>query len=275
MDLTNLSDLRMALKLAGIKPNKELGQHFLIDHTALNKIVTAARINADDTVLEIGPGVGTLTATLIEAASQVVVIEKDAHLADIIKSRFPTIKVVAQDFMKFDLSALDNYKVVANLPYYITSKILQALLTAQHPPRSITVLVQKEVAERITAAPGQMSVLAFSVQYFGHPQIIDLVPAASFWPAPEVDSAILHIEIGSQPAFAADQQSLFRLVKAGFGARRKMLKNTLAGGLQIDSRLALDLLTAASISPTARAQELSLVQWQALYDQAKTRGCLD
>lgn len=275
MDLTNLSDLRMALKLAGIKPNKELGQHFLIDRPALNKIVAAARINADDTVLEIGPGVGTLTASLVEAAGQVVVVEKDAHLADILKSRFPTIEVVAQDFMKFDLSALDDYKVVANLPYYITSKILQALLTAQQPPRSITVLVQKEVAERITAEPGQMSVLAFSVQYFGCPQIIDLVPAASFWPAPEVDSAILHIDLGNKPAFAADQQSLFRLVKAGFGERRKMLKNTLAGGLQIDSRLALDLLTAASISPTARAQELSMVQWQALYDQAKTRGRLD
>ncbi len=268
MDLTNIKDLRTALKLAGIKPNKELGQHFLVDQLVLDKIINSADLTETDTVLEIGPGIGTLTAALVQRTNHVIVVERDHRFVSVLRSQFPGATVVEEDFLSYDLSRLSNYKVVANLPYYVTSKIIHALLNTDSPPRSITVLVQKEVAERIVARPGQMSVLAFSVQYYGQPKLIDIVPASSFWPAPEVDSAILHIDIRSQPAFNADVKSLFKLVKAGFSERRKMLKNSLAGGLRLDSDTVSTLLIKSSLAQTARAQELSLGQWQDIYQQA-------
>lgn len=274
MDLTNLDNLRAALKIAGLKPNKDLGQHFLIDRAALDKIIEAADLSPGDTVLEIGPGVGTLTAELAEKAGRVIAIERDNRLAEILGRQFPGAEIVEADFLDYDLSHLDSYKVVANLPYYITSKIIQALLTAVRPPTSLIVLVQKEVAERIVARPGRMSVLAFSVQYYGRPKLVDIVSSSSFWPAPEVDSAILHVEIDPQPAFAADAKRLFKLVKAGFGERRKMLKNSLAGGLQVSPDVVSTWLATASISQTARAQELSLAQWQKIYGQALEKGAI-
>lgn len=274
MDLTNPKDLRLALDLAGLKLNKELGQHFLIDRVALATIIESAQLAKDDTVLEIGPGIGTLTAALMPVAGRVVAVEKDPRFIDILQKQFSGIEVHNQDFNDFNLDEFDQYKVVANLPYYITSKILQALLTAQNPPSSITVLVQKEVARRITAVPGQMSVLAFSVQYFGRPRLVATVPATSFWPAPEVNSAILHIAVLPQPVFAADQSALFRLVKAGFGEKRKMLRNSLAGGLQISPKVAAELLQAANIKSSARAQELDMQQWRQLYDVATARQLL-
>lgn len=268
MDLTNLKDLRAALKLAGIKPNKELGQHFLVDRTALDKIIDAARLSKDDTVLEIGPGIGTLTLALVKKANHVIAVERDQRLVSILRSQFPSADVIEEDFLNYDLSRISNYKVVANLPYYVTSKIIQTLLSADPSPSSITVLVQKEVAQRIVAQPGQMSVLAFSVQYYGQPKLVDIVPASSFWPAPEVDSAILNINIRPQPAFKADGKLLFKLIKAGFGERRKMLKNSLAGGLQLTTEAVTTWLDESSVSQSVRAQELSLEQWQKIYQQA-------
>lgn len=268
MDLTNLKDLRAALKLAGIKPSKELGQHFLVDRTALDKIIDAARLSKDDTVLEIGPGIGTLTSALVKKANHVIAVERDQRLVSILRSQFPSADVIEEDFLNYDLSRISSYKVVANLPYYVTSKIIQTLLSADPSPSSITVLVQKEVAQRIVAQPGQMSVLAFSVQYYGQPKLVDIVPASSFWPAPEVDSAILNINIRPQPAFKADGKLLFKLIKAGFGERRKMLKNSLAGGLQLTTETVTTWLDESSVSQSVRAQELSLEQWQKIYQQA-------
>ncbi len=275
MDLTNLQDLTIALKLAGLKPNKDLGQHFLIDSDALEGMVETAKLCERDTVLEIGPGVGTLTVELLKRAEKVIAVEKDNRFVSILRGQFPQLEIHQQDFRSFNLDRLPvGYKVAANLPYYITSSIIQALLTSTNPPRSITILIQKEVAERITAQPGQMSVLAFSVQYFAKPKLIQIVPRTSFWPSPEVDSAVLQIDVRRQPFFKADPKTLFRLVKAGFGEKRKQLKNSLAGGLNLNTSSVNDLLQSANISPTARAQELSLEQWHKLYEQARGKMLL-
>lgn len=268
MDLTDKKSLKDALALAGLKPTKQLGQHFLIDKNVLDEIVSTASLKASDTVLEIGTGVGTLTAALSIRAGHVVAVEKDARFVEILRRQFPDVQIICKDFAGFDLSGLKKYKVVANLPYYITSKILRRLLEVESKPQSITVLVQKEVAQRVTAQAGAMSLLAFSVQYFGKPSLVSVVPKTSFWPTPDVDSAILHIDIYKRSLFDADVKKLFRLVKAGFGERRKMLKNALAGGLAIQTNQAAQVIKAAGVTANVRAQELSMDDWHRLYDAA-------
>ncbi len=267
MDLSELKNLKLALKLSGLEAKKSFGQNFLVDRDALGQIVTSARLSSIDTVLEIGPGLGVLTDELVKHAGKVVAVEADAELAALLARRAPdNLSVVATDALQYDLAQLPKgYKVVANLPYYITSLLLRFLLEADNKPASITVLVQKEVAERIVARPGQMSVLACSVQYYGKPSLVSVVPATSFYPAPKVDSAVLYIDLYAEPVFPADTKQLFRLIKAGFGEKRKMLRNSLAGGLAVTSAEALAMITKAGLRETARAQELSLSEWQRLY----------
>jgi len=272
MDLTNVDDLRTALGLAGISPDTTQDQHFLVDRVALDAIVEAADLSADDVVLEIGSGVGTLTAELVARAGRVIAVELDADLGEIVqRAEYPHLELHRQDFRRFDLSILPaRYKVVANLPYGITSLALQKLLDSDHRPQSLTLLVQREVAERICARPGQMSILALSVQYFGHPQIIATVPADSFYPPPRVDSAILQIDVFDRPAVDVAARDLFRLIKIGFSARRKMLKNNLTGAFQKSPSQIEAILVQAEISPTARAQELSLDDWARLQQSLKS-----
>ncbi len=267
MDLSDRKNLKLALKLSGLEAKKSYGQNFLIDRDALARIVGAAQLQPTDTVLEIGPGLGVLTDELVKRAGRVVAVEADAELAELLVRRMPNnAEIVQADALTYDLSVLPaGYKVVANLPYYITSALLRSLLEANNKPTSITVLVQKEVAERIIAKPGNMSILACSVQYYGTPSLVDIVPASSFYPAPKVDSAILHIDLHTEPAFAADPKLLFRLIKAGFGEKRKMLRNSLAGGLAITSAEAVTLIDQAGLRETARAQELAMTDWQRLY----------
>jgi len=267
MDLTNLNDLRLAMQLAGLKASKGLGQHFLVDRSSLDAVMAAGELTPDDTVLEVGPGLGTMTLPLTQAVGQVVAVEQDPALAQLLERDRPTnLKVIAGDIMQFDLGTLSRgYKVVANIPYYLTSALLRRLLEAENQPQLLALLIQKEVAQRVAAKPGKMSTLAVSVQYYGQPKVVHMVPRQLFWPPPNVDSAILQIRVGDQPAFEADRDKLFRLVKAGFGERRKMLKNSLAGGLNMSMELAAELLDAAGLEPTARAQELSLPEWEQLY----------
>lgn len=267
VDLSELKNLKLALKLSGLEAKKSYGQNFLVDKEALETIVDSAVLSSDDTVLEIGPGLGVLTDELVKHAGRVVAVEADAELAELLERRAQdNLTVVATDALQYDLAQLPRgYKVVANLPYYITSLLLRFLLESENKPVSITVLVQKEVAERIIAQPGQMSVLACSVQYYGAPRLVRVVPAASFYPSPKVDSAILHIDLGTEPAFVADTKKLFRLIKAGFGEKRKMLRNALAGGLAITGEQAVALIASAGLKETARAQELSLAEWKKLY----------
>jgi 16S rRNA (adenine1518-N6/adenine1519-N6)-dimethyltransferase len=276
MDLTRAEDVRIALKLAGIRPNKGLGQHFLVDKPSLEAIMDAAAVTKADTVLEIGPGLGVMTRPLTELAGKVVAVETDRVLAEILTRDAPkNLQVVEEDILTFDVSALPaGYKAIANIPYYLTSKIFRLLIESPNPPSVMSVLIQKEVAERIVAKPGQLSILALSVQYYGHPEIVRIVERHKFWPAPAVDSAVLRVTL-TGPAFPADPTKLFRLIKAGYGEKRKQLKNALAGSLNLSSEFAVQLIADAKLVPTARAQELDLKAWQRLYKLAEKHQLLN
>ncbi len=276
MDLTNLDQLRAAMTVAGMRPNKALGQHFLIDREVLDAVVGASGAGPDDTVLEVGPGLGVMTRPLAQLAGRVVAVEADERLAELLRHDAPdNLDVVTSDILQFNFAHLPSgYRVAANIPYYLTSKLVRLLLEEKNPPAVMALLIQKEVAERMTAGPGAMSVLAVSVQYYSQAEITMTVPPGSFWPAPDVDSAVIRIERRPEPAFPADPSKLFRLVKAGFGEKRKQLRNSLAGGLHISTPESIELLGAAEVAPTARAQELSLPKWERLYREADTRGFL-
>jgi len=246
--------------------NKLLGQHWLYDQTILEAVADATGVQDGDTVLEIGPGLGTLTTVLLAHGAQVIAVEKDDRLA---RQLLPheRLQVVAGDILTFNLNDLSiGYKVAANIPYYLTSPLIRMLLEADNRPVQIGLLIQKEVAERIVARPGKMSVLGFSVQYFADVQLGAVVSAELFDPPPKVDSQIITITPRARPAFPADQKKLFQLVKAGFSEKRKKLINALAGGLHLSKNMATALVKDAGMSETARAQELSLDDWQRLYE---------
>lgn len=276
MAINDLNLLKDQLRLAGLRPRKALGQNFLYDAASLVQIASVIDLSGMRTVLEIGPGLGTLTRLLSQKAGQVIAVELDMDMANFVQNLdLPNVKLVRQNIMEFDFGKLPkNYVVVANIPYYATSAIIRLLLECSNPPKESVLLVQKEVAERIVAAPGQMTVLAFSVQYYAKASIAGLVEASKFYPVPKVDSAILHLETYLLPQFVADRSKLFRLIKAGFGEKRKQLKNALAGGLQISAAKSLELIEQASIPANARAQELNMAHWQALYNVAISEGVI-
>ncbi|USN96865.1 MAG: ribosomal RNA small subunit methyltransferase A [Candidatus Nomurabacteria bacterium] len=246
-------------------PNKSLGQHWLHDRDVLAHIADCANLTPDDTVLEIGPGLGTLTSELLRRAGKVIAVEFDAELARKLPGQFPgkNLEVVHSDILSFDLSKLPaGYKVVANVPYYITSKIVQLLMTADNKPANAVLLVQKEVAERLAAKQGDMSILAISAQVFAEVSLGDVVPAALFTPPPKVDSRVVVLETHSQPLVnSEDEKAFFRVVKAGFSAKRKKLRSSLSGGLGISKQEVEEMLTKADISPDARAEDLSISDW--------------
>ncbi len=276
MDLSNIKDLKVAMKLAGIRANKGLGQHFLIDAESVEAIVGAAEIEKSDTVLEIGPGLGVMTDKLGETGAQIVAVETDSKLVELLRRRVPeNVTVEEADILQYNLMSLPKgYKVVANVPYYITSPIIRLLMESPNPSSVAVLLIQKEVAERIAARPGQMSILALSVQYYADVELVVDVPRDKFMPAPNVDSTVIKLTRKDQPAFEADTQKLFRLIKAGFGEKRKQLRNSLAGGLQITSEQAIGAIAEAGLAETARAQELSLAEWQSLYEVTLQEGYL-
>jgi 16S rRNA (adenine1518-N6/adenine1519-N6)-dimethyltransferase len=231
-------------------------------------MVAAAHIQRDDEVLEIGPGLGTLTAELAACAKHVTSVEFDTELARDLSVRVPApnVTVVNQDILQFDLTKLPrDYKVAANLPYYITSKIVRMLLESPNPPLEASLLVQKEVAERMAAQPGDMSILAVAVQYYSKPTLGPVVPAALFTPPPKVDSQIISLRRHVKPLYPdVEASAYFRMVRAGFGEKRKTLRNSLSGGLRIEKTQAEELLARAGIAPQMRAEELSLDSWHAL-----------
>ncbi|MDB5177073.1 MAG: putative Ribosomal small subunit methyltransferase [Candidatus Saccharibacteria bacterium] len=249
-------------------PDKSLGQHWLKDRTVLAHIADSAAIAGTDTVLEIGPGLGTLTSELLRRANNVVAVEFDPELARKLPAQFPGTKleVVTSDILSFDLSPLPaGYKVVANVPYYITSKIVQMLMTATNKPSTTVLLIQKEVAERLAAKPGDMSILAISAQVFAEVSLGDVVPAEFFTPPPKVDSQVVIMKTRPQPLVAADnEKEFFRIVKAGFSGKRKKLRSSIAGGLNITKPEAEKLLNKAKISPDSRAEDLTIADWQRL-----------
>lgn len=249
-------------------PDKSLGQHWLRDKSVLSHIVECADVNSDDTVLEIGPGLGTLTAELLRSAGKVIAVEFDQALARKLPGQFPgkNLEVVTGDILSYDLSQLPaGYKVVANVPYYITSKIVKSLMTAHNKPSIAVLLVQKEVAERMAALPGDMSILAISAQVYADVTLGDVVPAALFTPPPKVDSQVVVLRTREYPLVAGEhEKDFFRVVKAGFSAKRKKLRSSLSGGLGISKLDAEALLRKAGISPDARAEDLSVADWQRL-----------
>jgi 16S rRNA (adenine1518-N6/adenine1519-N6)-dimethyltransferase len=263
---------RQRLEQHGIMPKKSLGQNFLHDPNALEKIIEIAAITPDTTVLEIGPGTGNLTRVLAREAARVIAVEVDERLIPLLHAEFagqPHVEIVHGDFLDLDISARlagQPYVVVANLPYYITSAILRHLFEQVTPrPERIIVTLQREVAERITAAPGDMSLLAVSVQFYGQPQIAMHLKPAAFWPRPDVESAVVRIDVyDAPPVDVPGESDFFRVVRAGFGQKRKQLRNALSAGLHLDKAQIDALLTASGIDPQRRAETLSLSEWAAL-----------
>lgn len=250
-------------------PKKSLGQHWLTDEISLENMLVAADVSADDAVLEIGPGLGPLTALLTARAKDVVAVEFDEDLARGLPKRVPAtnLRVVRSDILTFDLTALEpDYKVVANIPYYLTSKLVRVLSESTNPPSIAALLVQKEVAERLAAKPGQLSILGVTSQYYWEVSLGPVVAAELFTPPPKVDSQIVVLKRRLEPLFNdVDTREFFRLVKAGFGERRKTLLNSLSAGLHLDKPAVQAWLSEAGINPQLRAQNLSLDDWYSLY----------
>jgi len=272
----NKEQLQELLSSYGLKPNFTYGQNFLIDEIVLEDIVDAAAVKAGDKVLEIGPGIGNLTRKLLERGATVLAIEKDPKFLPVLHAlkkdfkktlRFEIADALEYNFQDYfkGLPGKAEYKVVANIPYYVTGKILQMLLAVKFKPESITVLMQKEVGLNVVATPGKLSILAISVQLFGKPVLVRTVPARAFYPAPKVDSVVLHIELFKKLPFALEnEKKFFGILHACFAGKRKQLHNTLKNNLQLNKERVEAVLKQANISSAARPQELSIEQWLAL-----------
>jgi len=278
---------------------KSLGQNFLIDEEVLEKIIACSDLNNEDVVIEIGPGLGTLTEELSKKCGKVVAIEKDKKLAELLEKKMcscpqtqycccrvqtqhccvctdwhtKNIKVINDDILQMNINELvqkhsqnGKFKLVSNIPYYITSPIIKLFLENDVQPEVIVLLMQKEVAQRICAKPGKLSMIALGVQTYGEPEIIDLVKNTSFYPCPKVDSAILKISNIKRDHSKEYYKNLFRIMKIGFSSKRKKLVNNFSSGLQLDKKQSEEILSKAEISLTARAQELSLDDWKKLAD---------
>ncbi len=262
---------RELLHFHAIHPKKSLGQNFLHDPHALEKIVEIADLPPGAEVLEIGAGTGNLTRVLAQHAGRVVAVETDERMLPILRAQFgdvPSVELVHADILALDLTALFDerpYYVVANLPYYITSAILRHLLEGKPRPRRLVITVQREVADRLIARPDDMSLLTVSVQFYGEPRLMMRLNPAAFWPRPDVESAVVRIDIYPHPPVEVpDEATFFRAVRAGFSQKRKQLRNALASGLRIDKAAADALLTQAGIEPHRRAETLTLEEWAAL-----------
>jgi len=264
-------DAIAVLKRFHIRADKSLGQNFLQDSSALEKIALAAEIQADDCVLEIGPGLGSLTRYLAVSAKEVTAIELDRDMLAPLKAvltPYQNVRVIHGDILKTSVSEVINtpdYLVAANIPYYITSAVIRHLLESNPKPRRIVLTIQKEVAERICAKAGDLSLLALSVQVYGKPSLAAIIPADAFHPAPKVDSAILRIDIYKEPLIPNDLlKTFFDLIKAGFSQKRKTLRNSLSSGMHVSTKDSEALLTSANIDYMRRAETLSIEEWNNL-----------
>jgi len=271
-------DIPRLMHELGLKPRKGLGQHFLKDRRALARIVAAAELTESDVVIEVGAGLGSLTQLLARAAGRVIAVELDRDLAGALSRLLgdeQRVTIVEGDILQFSpadllsrsqLTADAPYLVVGNLPYGITSAVLRHFLAAEHRPQRLVVTVQREVAHRITARPGSMSLLAVSVQFYGRPQIVLRLKPEAFHPPPEVSSAVIRIDCYDHPPLPAeDAAHFFHIVRAGFAHRRKQIHNSLAADLALADGEVRVALEAAGIDPRRRAQSLSLAEWIALY----------
>lgn len=271
------------LRQYGFRPKKSLGQHFLVDEGVLQHILSAAELSPGDIVIEVGPGLGVLTEALAKQGARVIAVELDARLAALLKKRlagYPDVEIVHADILEVsprqllqdnlpDSGAVRGYKVIANLPYYITSPVLSHFLEAQPRPSRMVVMVQREVGESIAAAPGKMRLLSVKAQFYSKPTIVSHVPAESFYPVPKVDSVILQLDVYSQPPLiesgVSDVGGFFDIVMHGFRSPRKQIRNSLAHSLGMPPGRVASLLAEAGIEPKRRAETLSLEEWRELW----------
>jgi 16S rRNA (adenine1518-N6/adenine1519-N6)-dimethyltransferase len=277
-----LTEIRETCRLLEIKPAHNKGQNFLINEKIYDDIIKAANLRSTDIVLEIGPGLGLLTFKLTEKAKRVLAVELDAQLVNYLQmaiaaQALDNLEVYHEDILRFNLkehiALKTDYKIVANLPYNITSIFLRLFLSGEHKPRELVLMLQKEVAQRIVAQAPDMSLLALSVQYYADAKIVREVKAGNFWPEPKVDSALIKLIV--KPGFFSSQllsieqtteeKLFFRLAKIGFSAKRKMLKNNLAGGLKIEAKKVADILEKNNFNPQVRAEDLNLEDWQKVF----------
>lgn len=272
IDLTNVRELRNLLYAHHMRPNKAFGQNFLIDRSILQMIVDAAEITPDDEILEVGAGTGVLTRELAQRGKRIVAVEMERDMLALLAkttARIPNVELIARDLLFLDPTETFGsaaYKLVANLPYYITALTFRHFLESANPPRLLVVMVQWEVAQRIIAAPGDLSMMGISVQFYGQPRVITRVPAQAFYPAPRVDSAILRVDVNPQAPLPADERDgFFRVVQAGFSMRRKQLHNSLTHGLHYKNEVIRAWLSSAAIDASRRAETLSIEEWLRLY----------
>ena len=268
-ELTRRASVEGLLRRHRIRPEKRLGQNFLIDAEALERVVSAAEVGPADVILEVGAGLGTLTQRLARLAARVVAVEYDRRLEPVLRETVgqePRVEIVMADVLRLDLGrvlAQAEFKVVANIPYQITSHLIRRLLESASPPQRVVLTVQREVAERVVAGPGEMNLLALGVQAYGQAQVVARLPAAAFYPAPRVESAVLRIDVRVPPRMTPEQaREVFRLARGGFAQPRKKLRNSLAAGLHLSPQDVERRLTQAGISPASRAEDLSLEDWQ-------------
>jgi 16S rRNA (adenine1518-N6/adenine1519-N6)-dimethyltransferase len=272
IDLTDIYELRNLLYAHGMRPNKSFGQNFLIDRSILERMVEAAEIELDDQVLELGAGTGVLTRELARRARRVVAVELERDMLTLLAKTtgaLSNVERLARNLLYLDPQDVfeqEPYKLVANLPYYITAPTFRHFLESANKPRLLVVMVQYEVAQRMVAGPGDMSLLGVSVQFYGQPSIVARVPARSFYPAPKVDSAILRVDVHDHvPLSLAERDGFFHIVQAGFAERRKQLHNSLTHHLHRKNEEIRACLTAASIDPSRRAETLTIDDWLALW----------
>jgi len=263
----------------GIVPSKSKGQNFLLDESYCDIMVQSAELTSDDVVIEVGPGFGVLTEKLLQTGARVIAVELEKKVIGYLEHRFKGsahFKVIEGDILHMTNDTLHmthaNYKIVANVPYAITSPILKAFLTAEHTPSQMVVMVQKEVAERICAQPGKMSLLALSVQYYADVRIVAHVPRTAFWPVPEVDSAIIVIDVKTQDKEnQRTEERIFQVARMAFAGKRKQLKNSLANGLHCTIAEAVALLESVGIDPSIRPQELGVGEWVRIAEEQEVR----
>lgn len=269
--LTIFGQLIIGGNMTDVKPKKSLGQHWLDDQVSLKAICDAAEVSDGDQVLEIGPGKGSLTGALMQRGANIFAVEFDTEAVSYLEKVFARqldvcFHIELGDIRSFNLNRLPtNYKVVANIPYYLTSHLIQILSESANPPSAAVLLVQKEVAERVCADRGDMSILSVTAQFFWEVKLGLVVPAKLFTPPPKVDSQVLILKRRELPLFDVDSKQFFRVVKSGFSAKRKTILNSLSAGLRLDKEQISDILAKSNICPNQRAQELSLQDWFELY----------
>lgn len=249
---------------------RHLGQHFLNNSTIVTKIIESAQIKPTDIIIEIGPGEGVLTEQLALYAKKVIAIELDKKLQNILEKKIShqkNIEIIFDDILKINLPQIlkereiENYKVVANIPYYITSKIIRLFLESAHQPKELILMIQKEVAQRIVAPIGKMSLLSNSVQYYAQPEILFDVTKDNFNPPPEVDSSVIKIS-QIKKGNPSENKKFFRVVKAGFCARRKTLANNLANSFHLEKKEVEEIIQKINLNSNVRAQEISIDKWK-------------